>query len=106
MVLDGESVEGVVARGSVPGLVILGSLPVAGDTDVLAALFQTFAFVVEAPELRFRQGVFGSPYFLHSYLQISDPTAVGLVDYVLYGQASINLDDEFHVATKETIIDF
>ncbi len=74
------------------GLLIFNSQVIGGDEGIMREIQRTEAFAVETPELKSRQGVFGSPYFLHSYLQISEPVALGIVDYILYGQASITAD--------------
>jgi hypothetical protein len=75
----------------VPGLIIFNNQIVGGDEAILREVFRTEAFLVETPELKSKQGVFGSPYFLNSYLQISEPVAMGIVDYVLAGQAEITV---------------
>jgi len=79
---------------TVPGLVIQNNQVVGGEEGVMREIFRTEAFYVETPELKSRQGVFGSPYFLHTYLQISEQVALGLIDYALFGQASVNPDPD------------
>ena len=79
---------------TVPGLIILNNQIVGGADAVMREIFRTEAFYVETPELKSKYGVFGSPYFLHSYLQISEPVAIGLIDYILYGQAKVTADPD------------
>ena len=88
----------------VPGLIIQNNQVVGGDEAVMREIFRTAAFYVETPELKSKQGVFGSPYFLHSYLTISDPVALGLIDYVLFGQAKVNADPDLPPQANQTII--
>ncbi len=76
-------------RSGCPCLVIQNNQVVGGQDGVMREIFRTEAFFVETPELKSKQGVFGSPYFLHSYLNISEPVALGFIDYVLYGQAKV-----------------
>ena len=76
---------------------------VGGEEGVMREIFRTEAFFVETPELKSRQGVFGSPYFLHNLMQISEPVALGLIDYALYGQAQVNADPDLPPAAKRTI---
>jgi len=47
---------------------------------------------VDSPELKSRQGVFGSPFFLNMFMQISDPNAGSIVDYLMSGGADLNYD--------------
>ena len=81
-------------NSTVPGLIILNNQIVGGADAVMREIFRTEAFYVETPELKSKYGVFGSPYFLHSYLQISEPVAIGLIDYILYGQAKVTADPD------------
>jgi hypothetical protein len=89
--------------GNIPGLVIQNNQIVGGQDGVMREIFRTEAFFVETPELKSKQGVFGSPYFLHSYLNISEPVALGLIDYVLYGQARVNKDPVMPPEANQTI---
>jgi len=89
--------------GNVPGLVIQNNQVVGGQDAVMREIFRTEAFYVETPELKSRQGVFGSPYFLHSYLQINEQIALGLIDYVLYGNAVIRPDPDLPPEAHKTI---
>ena len=79
---------------NVPGLIILNNQVVGGADAVMREIFRTEAFYVETPELKSKYGVFGSPYFLHSYLQISEPASLGFIDYILYGEAKVNADPD------------
>ena len=79
-------------NSTVPGLIIHNNQIVGGDDAVMRDIFRTEAFYVETPELKSKYGVFGSPYFLHPYLQISEPAGGGLIDYTLDGEAKVNAD--------------
>ena len=87
----------------IPGLVLFNNAAVIGDETVAGNILRTEAFSIETPELKSRQGVFGSPYFLHTYMNISEPIALGLVDYLLHGQACVYADPEFPSLAKRKI---
>ena len=40
------------------------------------------SFTVETPELKSRQGVFGSPLFIHTDMDVSESASIGSVDYI------------------------
>jgi hypothetical protein len=74
-----------------PGLIVFNNQLVGGGEGVMREVFRTEAFYVETPELKSRQGVFGSPYFLHADMGISEPVALGLIDYLVWTVPRINL---------------
>jgi hypothetical protein len=88
---DPNGAQSVIVRdGDLPGLVLLNRRPVAGGERILAELARTYAFVVETPELTSRMGVFGSPYMVHPFMQVTESAALGLVDYLVSGVAQID----------------
>jgi hypothetical protein len=54
-----------------------------------------FDLVKFNPTLLSAQSVFGQPLFLHDNLDVAEPIALGLVDYLLAGAAVIGADPEF-----------
>jgi hypothetical protein len=54
-----------------------------------------FDLVKFNPTLLSAQSVFGQPLFLHDNLDVSEPVALGLVDYLLAGAAVVGADPEF-----------
>ncbi|MEI6218527.1 MAG: hypothetical protein WCP86_06480, partial [bacterium] len=92
-----------IGNVEIPGLVLFHNAAVMGDETVAGNILRTEAFSLETPELKSRQGVFGSPYFLHTYMNISEPIALGVVDYLLNGKASVYADPEFPSLAKRKI---
>ncbi len=88
--------------GPVPGIILFND-QVFFDGYTGTEFLNDEGFMVETPELKSRPGVFGSPYFLHTYMQINEPIALGVVDYILFGQAEVNADPELPSTAKRTI---
>ena len=53
-------------------------------------------------EIKSPQGVFGDPYFIHLYMQISEAWNLFL-DFILFGEAQVNADPEMPPDAKRTI---
>lgn len=104
--------EGIVAGGipkityvgdvSIPGLVLLNGQLLLGSQAILIEVARTEAFVVETPEIKSPQGVFGDPYFIHLYMQISEAWNLFL-DFILFGEADVTADPEMPEEAKRTI---
>jgi hypothetical protein len=77
----------------IPGLVILNDTVIGGDAGILRELHRTQAFVVETPELKSKQGVFGTPLFLHRLMQVREPMEIGLANYLLFGFARVQVGE-------------
>jgi hypothetical protein len=86
----------------IPGLVFLNAQLLLGDQFILEEVARTEAFVVETPEIRSPEGVFGDPYFIHLYMQISEAWNLFL-DFILFGEAQVNADPEMPPDAKRTI---
>ena len=67
-----------------------------------AEMARAEAFVVETPEIKSPQGVFGDPYFIHLYMQISEAWNLFL-DFILFGEADVTADPEMPEEAKRTI---
>jgi hypothetical protein len=76
------------------GLVVVGNR-VAGDADLLNRLYRTQAFVIETPELKSKQGIFGSPIFLHNYMTIGETMELGTAEYLVFGDVEVTQDGSF-----------
>ena len=99
--ITGKQIE-YAGNVKIPGLVFFNGVAVLGD-EAVGDISRTESFTLETPELKSRQGVFGSPYFLHTYMNISEPIALGAVDYMVRGLASVSADPEFPRTAKQTI---
>jgi hypothetical protein len=86
----------------ISGLVLFNGQLLLGNQSILIEIFRTEAFVVETPEIRSPQGVFGDPYFIHVYLQVSEAWNLFL-DFILFGEAEVNADEEMPKAARQTI---
>ncbi len=62
------------------------------------------AFLREAPELKSKQGVFGDPFFIHEFMGISDPIAMGLVQFILTGDSKVMADPNLPPEASRDII--
>jgi len=91
-VMSGRLAGSRVDQGdmAIPGLVILDNRVIAGDSTLLQSIYRTQAFLVESPELKSRQGVFGSPIFLHQYMTIGQAMEVAFIENLLFGRAEID----------------
>ncbi|MEI6972446.1 MAG: hypothetical protein WCL44_13135, partial [bacterium] len=87
----------------IPGIVLFDGNVVFGRSMAADNIWRTEAFTLETPELKSRQGVFGSPYFVHAYMSITEPIALGLVDYLLNGLAQVSTDPQFPSLAKRRI---
>ena len=66
----------------VPGLVIINGQVLDGNPDITRKIHRAEAFTVETPELKSKQGVFGSPVFVHTDMDVSEAASIGSVDYL------------------------
>jgi len=72
--------------------------------DALRAQYlSAFLLVGMNPTLLSEQSVFGSPFFLHDNLDLTEPIALGLVDYLLAGAAVVGADPEFPPEANDKI---
>jgi hypothetical protein len=92
-----------LGKGEPPGLVILNDNIEIGTPAAGQKVSAAKGFSIETPDLRSRLGIFGSPYFLYTCMQVNEPASLGLVDYILHGQAQVNTDPEFPRIAKRKI---
>ena len=89
VIAEQENPEGVDWDGylgdddlMIPGLVIVNGQIYAGHPDLIRRVNRALAFTVETPELKSKQGVFGSPLFVHTDMDVSEAASIGSVDYL------------------------
>jgi len=92
-----------IGMQNVPGLIIANGRVIGGDAELLRRIFRTEAFAMETPELKSQQGVFGEPYFVHEFLDVSDPVALGLIDFILAQDAIIIGHPELPIEAQREI---
>jgi hypothetical protein len=69
-----------------------------GDRSQFDGLFEAaLDFAKDTPELKSRQGVFGSPIFVHDQMDINEAVALGIIDFLFSGKAIIVGDPELEV---------
>ena len=66
-----------------------------GNLNILNEFGSDEAFMVNTPELKSTQGIFGSPTFVHSDLDVANPMEVGSIDYMLQETPRLTLDKDF-----------
>ena len=81
------------ARGS-GAIIFVNGMYAGGDPKYMARFAAAEAFAEDTPELKSRQGVFGTPNFVHDQMDINEPIAMGLVEYLLSQGYSIEGDVE------------
>jgi len=72
-----------------------------GDQSFLDAYDMDAMFGKDTPELKSRQGVFGSPFFLHDQMDVNSPVALGFIDFLLAGKAYIVGDPDLIIDPTE-----
>ena len=65
-----------------------------GDIQTINKLGALEAFPVQTPELKSEQGVFGNPFFMHGLMDVSEPVALGIIDFLLLDPGAIMYDVE------------
>ena len=80
--VDWDGYLGKDKDGMIPGLVIVNGQIYAGHPDLIRRVNRALAFTVETPELKSKQGVFGSPLFVHTDMDVSEAASIGSVDYL------------------------
>ena len=106
IVMDGRLSGSRIDQGDlpIPGLVILNNRVIAGDSALLQAIYRTQAFLIESPELKSRQGVFGVPVFLHQYMSIGQASEVQHIPNLDAKPATILFDTQvFPIFAQRTI---
>ena len=73
---------GYHGSGNIPGIVIYNGQVYAASPELWRKINRALAFSIETPELKSKQGVFGSPLFIHTDMDVSEAASVGSVDYV------------------------
>lgn len=71
-----------VGAGKIPGLVIYKGQILAASPDLWLKINRALAFTIDTPELKSKQGVFGTPLFVHTDMDVSEAASIGSVDYV------------------------
>ena len=76
-------------------LIFIDGRLAGGDMMMINKLGALEAFPVATPELKSEQGIFGNPVFLHDQLDVSNPLAVGAIDFLLEDRAELTYGAEF-----------
>jgi hypothetical protein len=90
------------ARGS-GAIIFVNGMYAGGDPKYMARFAAAEAFAEDTPELKSRQGVFGNPVFVQDQMDINEPIAMGLVEYLLTQGYSIEGDVELPPRVSEDI---
>lgn len=68
---------------------------VGGNLQIINQFGANEAFMVETPELKSTQGIFGDPPFLHSDLDVANPMEVCAIDYLIQEIPRLTLSSDF-----------
>ena len=74
-----------------------------GDLKTINTIGAIEAFPVQTPELKSEQGIFGNPTFLHNELDVSNPMAVGAIDFILLEIPRLTLSDDFPLEVERHV---
>ena len=74
-----------------------------GDLKTINTVGAVEAFPVQTPELKSEQGIFGNPTFLHNELDVSNPMAVGAIDFILLEIPRLTLSDDFPLEVERHV---
>ena len=74
-----------------------------GDLQTINTVGSIEAFPVQTPELKSEQGIFGNPTFLHNELDVSNPMAVGAIDFILLEIPRLTLSDDFPLEVERHV---
>ena len=74
-----------------------------GNLNILNKFGADEAFMVETPELKSTQGIFGNPPFLHSDLDVANPMAVSAVDYLIQEVPRLTLSSDFPAEVDQNV---
>ena len=74
-----------------------------GDIKIINTLGAIEAFPVQTPELKSEQGIFGNPVFLHDELDVSNPMAVGAIDFLLLDIPRLTLSSDFPLEVEKQV---
>ena len=93
-----ESVDGVEPRiNNQPNdtVIFVDGRLAGGNLNILNKFGADEAFMVETPELKSTQGIFGNPPFLHSDLDVANPMEVCAIDYLIQEIPRLTLASDF-----------
>ena len=92
--------NGYRGQNAIPGLVIYRNRVLDGSPELWLRINRAQDFTVETPELKSRQGVFGSPLFIHTDMDVSEAASIGTVDNVNIANASMETLADKNVRNK------
>lgn len=101
-----ESVNGVEPNiNNLPNdmVIFIDGRLAGGNLNILNKFGANEAFMVETPELKSTQGIFGNPPFLHSDLDVANPMAVSAVDYLIQEVPRLTLSSDFPAEVDQNV---
>ena len=93
-----ESVNGVEPRiNNMPNdtVIFVDGRLAGGNTQIINTFGANEAFMVQTPELKSTQGIFGNPMFMHSDLDVANPLEVSAIDYMIQDIPRLTLSTDF-----------
>jgi len=101
--VGGKSPLSVGAEQGSGAMIFVDGQYEGGDPAYFSEFNTAKAFAEDTPELKSRQGVFGTPMFIHDQMDLNEPIAMGLVEYLLSQGYSIEGDVELPPRVTEDI---
>ena len=101
-----ESVNGVEPRiNNQPNgvAIFIDGRLVGGNLQVINEFGSDEAFMVDTPELKSTQGIFGSPTFMHGDLDVANPMEVGVIDYMIQEVPRLTLSSDFPADADQSV---
>ncbi len=101
-----ESVNGVepnIKNQPNDTVIFLDGRLAGGNLQTLNMFGANEAFLVSTPELKSSQGIFGTPPFLHSDLDVANPMEVCAIDYLIQEVPRLMLSSDFPGDVDKTL---
>ena len=101
-----ESVDGVEPNiNNLPNdmVIFIDGRLAGGNLNILNKFGADEAFMVETPELKSTQGIFGDPTFLHSDLDVANPMEVCAIDYLIQEIPRLTLASDFPAEVDKNV---
>ena len=104
--IDGEPSLEYAGDVEIPGIMMFNNRIVGTESIGWHEVSTVESYTQETPHIRPTQGLWrpSSPYFLHNYICVNEPIALGFQDYLLHGVAEIEVDPEITRVAKRIII--
>ena len=101
-----ESINGVEPKiNNLPNdtVIFVDGRLAGGNLNIINEFGSDEAFMVDTPELKSTQGIFGSPTFMHGDLDVANPMEVGVIDYMIQEVPRLTLSSDFPADADQSV---